>query len=61
MSAVPGEFTGGQWISGVTAAEPGRRFTWVVLDSAGRPQDSTWTVAASPAKIKDVVGERRPR
>ncbi|MGK5734038.1 SRPBCC family protein [Streptomyces sp. URMC 124] len=35
----------GPWTteSEVVAAEPGRLFQWVVRDSAGRRQDSTWT------------------
>ncbi|MEU1818484.1 SRPBCC family protein [Streptomyces roseifaciens] len=35
----------GPWTteSEVVAAEPGRLFRWVVRDSAGRRQDSTWT------------------
>lgn len=42
----------GPWttIAEVVAAEPGRRFSWVICNSAGEKQDSTWTYELKPAE-----------
>lgn len=41
---------GWQTESEVTAAERGRLFQWVVLNSAGEKQDSTWTYEIRPTR-----------
>ncbi|MGI5341743.1 SRPBCC family protein [Streptomyces sp. CA-181903] len=41
----------GEWTTRaeVVVAEPGRRFAWAMLDSAGRVQDSVWGYTLAPA------------
>ena len=47
----------GEWTTEaeVLAAEPGKRFSWAMRDSAGRAQDSVWTYEVEPTATGSVL------